>query len=92
MVMQNDKGLNLFEKIFNFIKNEEITKFKSDVICAKGEAVQNGSDNMIHLFPAVPNSVAIEIGRNRLPKVDLPFIVFDNNKKNGGFIATIEIN
>lgn len=51
----------------------------------------HGSENTIHLFPAVPNSVAIEIGRSRLPKVDLPFIIFENNKKNDGFIATIEI-
>lgn len=33
----------MFEKSFNFIKNEEITKFKRDVNCAKGEAVQNGT-------------------------------------------------
>lgn len=46
---------------------------------------RHGSDSVIHLFPAVPNSVAIEMGRVMLPKSDPTVIVYDNDRENGGF-------
>ena len=45
----------------------------------------------IHVFPAVPVSVAIEIGRARLPKVDLPMVIYDYNKKRDGFVKALDI-
>lgn len=51
----------------------------------------NSDDTTIHVFPAVPVSFAIEIGRARLPKVDLPMIIYDYNKKRGGFVKAINI-
>jgi hypothetical protein len=39
----------------------------------------------IHLFPAVPNSVAVELGRSRLPKVDPPLAIYDCDRNRGGF-------
>jgi hypothetical protein len=45
----------------------------------------HGESCEIHLFPAVPNSVAVEIGRSLLPKSDPGLVVYDHNKKNGGF-------
>jgi hypothetical protein len=38
---------------------------------------EHGERAEIHLFPAVPVSVAVEIGRVRLPKADLPVVVYD---------------
>lgn len=51
----------------------------------------HGDKGTIHVFPAMPISLAIEIGRARLPKVDLPMIVYDYNKKRGGFIKALHI-
>jgi len=51
----------------------------------------NGDKARIHLFPASPIPVAIEMGRARFPKVDLPMTIYDYNKVRGGFIKAIEI-
>jgi hypothetical protein len=45
----------------------------------------------LHLFPAVPAPVAIVMGRNRLPKVDPPLLVYDRDQRAGGFVATIQV-
>lgn len=45
----------------------------------------------LHLFPAVPAPVAVTIGRVRLPKVDAPLLVYDRDKRAGGFAAALEI-
>ncbi|MBW4079993.1 HNH endonuclease [Paenibacillus sp. S150] len=45
----------------------------------------------IHIFPAVPVSVAIELGRIRMPKADLPFILYDQNFRTNSFIRAIDI-
>lgn len=52
---------------------------------------RHGEKAVIHIFPSVPVSVAVEIGRVRQPKADLPFIVYDQNQKTGGFIRAIKI-
>jgi hypothetical protein len=40
----------------------------------------HGSDKIINLFPAVPVSIAVEIGRVWMPKADLPIIIYDRNR------------
>jgi hypothetical protein len=52
----------------------------------------HGHKNEIHLFPACPISLAIEIGRVWMPKADLPLILYDQNKKNNSFVKTFEIS
>jgi SMODS-associated and fused to various effectors sensor domain len=37
----------------------------------------HGQDNTIHVFPAVPVSVAVELGRVWMPKADLPLSLYD---------------
>ncbi len=51
----------------------------------------HGKNCEIHLFPAVPNSVAVEIGRSLLPKSDPCLVIYDYNKTKGGFIRTIVV-
>lgn len=51
----------------------------------------HGADAKIHLFPAVPNSVAIEIGRTQLPKSDPPISVYDHDKEQGGFTHALTL-
>jgi len=53
---------------------------------------RHGNGTTIHVFPALPNSAAVELGRVRMPKVDLPFLVFDANKKNRDFHPTTRVD
>ncbi len=53
--------------------------------------LKHGQHTSIHIFPAVPVSIAVEIGRVRQPKADLPFIVYDQNNKTGGFSHALTI-
>ena len=52
---------------------------------------EHGEDAELHLFPAVPVSAAVEIGRVWMPKADLPFAVYDQNRKTGGFTRVFDI-
>jgi len=54
--------------------------------------LQHGEDAQLSLFPAVPVSAAIEIGRVWMPKADLPFFVFDQNRSTGGFTHSLTIS
>ncbi len=64
------------------------TKFRKllDRIKAK-----HGESAVIHLFPAVPVSVAVEIGRVWMPKADLPIKIYEQNKKLDGFTPVLDL-
>jgi hypothetical protein len=47
---------------------------------------EHGEETQLHVFPAVPVSVAVEMGRVWQPKAHLPFNVYDQNKARGGFV------
>lgn len=50
---------------------------------------RHGQDQVLNIFPAVPNSVAIEIGRVWMPKADMQYLVYDQNSKLGGFTPAL---
>jgi hypothetical protein len=52
---------------------------------------RHGEDCEIHLFPAIPVSVAVEIGRSLLPKADPRIVVYDADKEHGGFHPTLTL-
>jgi hypothetical protein len=52
---------------------------------------QHGEGATIHVFPAIPVSVAIELGRVRMPKSDLPLLVYDN-VQDRGFVPRLKIS
>lgn len=52
---------------------------------------RHGEHCEVHLFPAIPNSVAVEAGRSLLPKVDPPIVVYDCDRARGGFVHTLTI-
>jgi len=52
---------------------------------------KHGEKCEIHLFPAIPNSIAVEIGRCLFPKVDPTIIVYRLCKKDGCFKRTLTI-
>lgn len=45
----------------------------------------------LHLFPAIPASAAVTVGRARLPKVDPILLIYDRDKRTGGFNFTLEL-
>lgn len=45
----------------------------------------------IKVFPAMPVSCAVEFGRIRMPKADIPWTIFDQNNKVGRFISALTI-
>ena len=51
----------------------------------------HGEAAVLSVFPALPVSAAIELGRAWMPKADLPMLVFDQNRALGGFVAALEI-
>ena len=52
---------------------------------------QHGQSSPLHIFPAMPVSCAVEMGRVRMPKADMPWIIYDQNYKEGKFITALEI-
>ena len=51
----------------------------------------HGQTSELHVFPAMPVSLAVEVGRVRMPKADLPMIIYDEDRGNGGFRRALEI-
>lgn len=51
----------------------------------------HGQTTALHVFPAAPNSVNIELGRVRMPKADMPWHVYDQNNERGGFVPALTI-
>ena len=50
----------------------------------------HGEDVTINVFPVLPASAAVETGRIRMPKADLPLVIYDQ-KPEKGFERTIQI-
>lgn len=46
----------------------------------------------LHLFPAVPAPVGVALGHDLLPKVHPALLVYDNDKKKGGFTLRLKVN
>jgi hypothetical protein len=51
----------------------------------------HGEDTHVHVFPALPVSAAVEVGRVWMPKADLPLRVYDQNRRLGGFTEALSI-
>lgn len=46
---------------------------------------------VLHVFPAAAISVAVEFGRVRMPKADMPWLIYDQVNARGGFIPALSI-
>lgn len=51
---------------------------------------QHGEGQVIHLFPVMPASLAVETGRIWMPKADLEMLIYDQNREKG-FVPTLSI-
>lgn len=51
----------------------------------------HGQTAMLHVFPAMPVSLAVELGRARMPKADMPWLVYDQVNARGGLVRALTI-
>lgn len=51
----------------------------------------HGQVQPIHVFPAMPAAMAVELGRIRMPKADAPWVVYDQVNERGGFVRALDI-
>jgi hypothetical protein len=52
----------------------------------------HGRTDPLHVFPAAPVAVCVELGRVVMPKVDPRLRLYDDNKRLGGFVAALDVN
>lgn len=52
---------------------------------------QHGQTTQLQVFPVMPVSAAIELGRIRMPKADCPWRIYDQINDRGGFVPAIEL-
>ena len=53
---------------------------------------KHGQTTELHVFPVGSVSASIEFGRVRQPKAHMPWIVYDQNNKSGGFHPAVQID
>jgi hypothetical protein len=51
----------------------------------------HGQTEVLHVFPAMPVCLAVELGRVRMPKADMPWLVYDQVNAPGGFVRALTI-
>ncbi len=51
----------------------------------------HGQDTIVHVFPAMPISLAVELGRVWMPKADVSMKIYDQNSKLGGFVEALHL-
>jgi hypothetical protein len=77
----------------DFLKSkDQLSKYRETVrklIVQIGKA--HGSNVSLSIFPAMPVACAVELGRVRMPKADMPWIIYDQNNKEKMFIKALEI-
>lgn len=50
-----------------------------------------GQTAPLHIFLASPVSIAVELGRVRMPKADMPWVIYDEVRDLGGFVHALSI-
>jgi len=51
----------------------------------------HGQPTVLHVFPAASISIAIELGRIRMPKAEMPWQIYDQVNALGGFVPAIRL-
>jgi hypothetical protein len=52
---------------------------------------QHGQTTTLHVFPAMGVAPAVELGRVRMPKAHMPWMIYDQVNSLGGFIPAFSI-
>jgi len=75
--IQAKQQLSLFRK-----------RLRSLIVDIKSE---HGEAAPLHIFPVMPVSCAIEFGRARMPKADMPWVIYDHDMDTQKFVKAIEL-
>jgi hypothetical protein len=51
----------------------------------------HGQETVLHVFPAMSVSLAIELGRVRMPKAEMPWRIYDQVNALGGFVPALAV-
>jgi hypothetical protein len=68
-------------------KFRELARIAMNKIKAK-----HGQNAVLHVFPAMGVSAAVEFGRIRQPKADLAVKIYDQNNRQGRFVPCLELS
>lgn len=52
---------------------------------------KHGNTTPLHIFPVMPVSCSVELGRIRMPKAEMPWIIYDHDIDTQEFKETIEL-
>ena len=76
-----------------FVKNMAIQETFVQSFRMAMETLKNDNPGckVIHVFPAMPQSLAIRTGMDYMPKADLPMIIYEQVSPDVGFIETLMI-
>ena len=76
-----------------FVTNKGIQDDYIHALRAILEKIKNEHQNIpyIHIFPAMPNSLAVRTGMDYMPKADIPWRIYEQASPEQGFIETITI-
>lgn len=70
----------------------ELAEFRRVFRCLLNEIkMRNPNAEELHVFPAVPVAIAVEIGRVWMPKADLTIRIYDESAPAGGFAFALDI-
>lgn len=76
----------------DFIKSpEQLSKFRESLRKLVAAIKEKHGITELSVFPAIPVSCAVEMGRIRMPKADMPWVIYDQNLKAGKFIRALQI-
>lgn len=76
----------------DFLKTEALlSDFRRTVRNAFDKIKFHHGCTELHVFPAMPVSASVELGRVWMPKVDMPMAIYDANKLKNDFYKTIII-
>ncbi|GAB6259969.1 SAVED domain-containing protein [Photobacterium sp. R1] len=78
----------------DFIRaSEQLSKFRVTMRkLLDNISAQYGLDVQLKVFPAMPVSCSVELGRVRMPKASMPWLIFDQNYSTNAFEPTITIH
>jgi len=76
----------------DFMKSKsQLSLFRSEIRKLMVQINKNHPNKPLMIFPAMPISCSVELGRVRMPKSDMPWIIYDQNNQQNKFIETITI-
>ena len=76
-----------------FVTSETIQESFVNIYREALEYIKNcrPAPSLIHLFPVMPNSLAVKAGMDYMPKADLPLIIYEQYKESEGFFEALAI-